>query len=364
MVKIVRGQNDLLSQKPELAKEWHPTKNGVLMPEHVGMQSRKRVWWQCEKGHEWEARIDGRFHGNGCPYCSGHRVLPGINDLLSKDPELAKEWHPYKNGDLGPEDVTTGSNKRVWWQCEKGHEWQARVTDRVKGNRCGICAWKDLPKYRVLLSTMPELAKEWHPLKNGTLTPSKILANSRKRVWWQCEKGHEWQTDPMSRVRRRGCPYCALKRARPGVNDLATVMPELVKEWHPIKNGVLQPTEVTPGSGKKAWWQCEKGHEWQAQIVSRVRGSQCPICAGRKVLPGYNDLLSHDPELAAEWHPTKNDELTPEQVTVHSNKKVWWQCEKGHAWCTTVASRSNGHGCPVCAGKRKDTAPDEGDSDE
>lgn len=353
MAKIVRGVNDLLSQKPELARQWHPTKNGELLPEQVGMRSSRKVWWQCEKGHEWEARIDARFLGHGCPYCSGHRVLPGINDLMTKDPELAKEWHLTKNGDLTPDMVTAGSNKRVWWKCEKGHEWQARVTDRIKGNRCPICAWKEPPKYRVLLSTMPELAKEWHPTKNEGLTPNKILANSSKKVWWQCEKGHEWQTSPMTRVRKRGCPYCAMRRARKGENDLATVMPELAKQWHPVKNGTLTPADVMPGSHKKVWWQCEKGHEWQAEIEKRVHGNNCPVCTDRKAMPGFNDLATTAPELARQWHSTENGTLTPADVTVGSAKKVWWLCDQGHAWCTTVASRNRGHGCPVCARKRQ-----------
>ncbi len=64
----------------------------------------------------------------------------------------------------------------------------------------------------------------------------------------------------------------------PGFNDLATKYPALAKEWNMQKNGKLLPSNVTAGSGKKVWWKCENGHEWQSKIVARVYGSGCPIC--------------------------------------------------------------------------------------
>ena len=71
---------------------------------------------------------------------------------------------------------------------------------------------------------------------------------------------------------------------------------------------------VLAGSHKKVWWTCLKGHEWQTTVVARTRGSGCPVCANQVILSGYNDLLSIDPELASEWHPTKNGELKPDMV--------------------------------------------------
>ena len=57
-------------------------------------------------------------------------------------------------------------------------------------------------------------------------------------------------------------------------------------------------------------------------IYDRSNGCNCPICSGHKVLVGYNDLASLNPELAKEWHPTKNGNLKPTQVTLLSEKKV------------------------------------------
>lgn len=62
--------------------------------------------------------------------------------LAEEYQELAKEWHPTKNGELTPKDITSGSGKKVWWLCSKGHEWQARVADRTSGKGCPYCSGK------------------------------------------------------------------------------------------------------------------------------------------------------------------------------------------------------------------------------
>ena len=123
----------------------------------------------------------------------------------------------------------------------------------------------------------PKLAKEWHPTKNGKLTPKDVTPYSAKKVWWRCSKGHEWQAAVYNRSRERGCPYCrGFKVCRD--NCLKTVNPSLAREWHPSRNGKLTPKDVTAGSSKKVWWECKKGHVWQAIVNHRSRGFGCPKC--------------------------------------------------------------------------------------
>ena len=338
-----------------LLAEWDANKNDPLTPWTVSTGSHKRVWWKCAQGHEWQAAVFTRWAGHGCPVCSGRKVLPGVNDLASRYPALAAEWHPKKNGALRPEAVPANSARCVWWCCEKGHEWQATVNDRAKGSGCPVCASRSLlAGYNDLAATNPELVSEWHPTKNGTLTPERVFPGSARRVWWRCAEGHEWQAAISSRAKGGcGCPVCAGKKLQPGVNDLGTLAPETAAQWHPTKNGALTPERVRPQSARLVWWRCEKGHEWQATVASRVKGkSGCPVCANRTVLPGVNDLMTAAPKLAAEWHPTKNGALTPEQVGAGSHRRVWWQCEKGHEWRAQISARSStGSGCPVCAGR-------------
>jgi hypothetical protein len=127
----------------------------------------------------------------------------------------------------------------------------------------------------------------------------------------------------------------------------------LAKEWNYEKNNILTPKDVTPNSGKKVWWKCNKGHEWQATIASRNSGCGCPYCSGNRVLKGYNDLLTINPTLASEWNYEKNNGLTPMDVTPNSDKKVWWKCHNEHEWQSSIGHRNRGRGCPECAKQRR-----------
>ena len=256
--------------------------------------------------------------------------------------ELLSQWHAAKNEPLTPESVTYGSKKKVWWRCERGHEWPAVVYTRTGGRvGCPYCTGKAVLKgEHDLRSENPELAAQWHPTKNTDLTPDCVAAHSHRRVWWRCEQGHEWLASINSRSNGTGCPVCARRTILPGENDLATTHPELARQWHPTKNGGLTPRDVVAGTRRKSWWICEKKHEWYASIASRAAGTGCPVCAGKAVIPGENDLTSAYPELAEQWHPSKNGPLTPKQVSVYSNREVWWLCHLGHAYlcCTETSS--------------------------
>lgn len=200
--------------------------------------------------------------------------------------------------------------------------------------------------------------KLWHPQRNGDLRPVDLTAGSHKKVWWQCEHGHEWEAPVFSVVLEDcGCPYCAKKKVLPGETDLATVNPEVAAEWDYEKNGLLDPRSILPLTHKKVWWRCELGHSWQAAPFSRTKenGSGCPYCTGRMVLPGFNDLKSLNRAVAKEWYQPLNGKLKPSDVTLGSNKKVWWQCAEGHIWQAAIYSRTrkNNSGCPVCAGMAK-----------
>ena len=343
-------------ERQDLLDQWDAQANGALTPAGVSYGSRRKVWWRCEKGHRWEAAVYARSSGeSGCPYCTGKKPWPGFNDLASRFPEVAREWHPTKNGGLTPDQVLWGSSRRVWWQCPQGHEWSAIVKSRTAGAGCPYCASRQVsPGDNDLAALYPDLAKEWHPTKNAPLTPRDVVPGSRRKVWWQCDKGHEWQAAVFSRARSgAGCPACAGKTVIPGENDLATRFPHLAQEWDGTRNGALTPERVSPYSNRQAWWICERGHSWRAAISARAWGSDCPYCAGRRVLAGFNDLATLDPPVAAEWDPDLNGGLTPQMVTVGSHKKVWWRCPEGHVWKAVVYSRTGPKrcGCPVCAGK-------------
>lgn len=267
--------------------------------------------------------------------------------------ELLEQWHSEKNHPLTPEDVSTGSHKKVWWRCSQGHEWESPLYARTGGCGCPYCAGRKLLPGRDLKTLYPEIAAQWHPAKNADQKPEQYLPGSHKSVWWQCREGHEWKAMIKSRVEGNGCPVCANKVVIPGENDLQTLAPLLAKQWHPQRNGSLTPDRVACGSSKKVWWRCPMGHEWQAEIQSRTSGKGCPVCAGKVVVPGENDLESHSPEIAAQWNWEKNGALLPSRISPGSNRQVWWRCRLGHEWKSTVYSRTfNRSGCPYCSGKK------------
>ncbi len=355
---VLQKHGSVVEQYPELAREFHPSKNKNLTLYDLNKGSKRKVWWICSQGHAYQTTPYHRISGNNCPYCSGKRVQIGFNDLASTHPQVATQWHPEKNGSLLPEQVTAGSNKKVWWLCPQEHSYQATVANRVIGTSCPVCIGKQvLPGVNDLQSQSPIIAQEWHSDKNGSLTPAQVTIGSNKRVWWQCRTcGYIWKQHIYTR-QICGCPACSNKRLYPKHNDLATLHPKIASQWHPTRNGAITPCNIVAGGNKPYWWKCEIcGFEWNASIASRIRGRSCPECA--KIQRGIShstnkakrngSLQETHPDLAAQWNYTMNTTISPNEITFGSSKKVWWICERGHEWMATISSRVRGNSCQKC----------------
>lgn len=438
---IVGRSSNLAYRRPDVAEQWDLVANYPLTPDQVTHRSNRRVWWKCDaaEDHRWEASVNSQTSSASrrCPFCSGHRAS-STNSLISRAPEVAKEWHPKKNGGLTPADITSGSAKKVWWLCTKneGHEWAMPVADRTsQGQGCPFCAnrrvsgennlrtvpslvalfdkdrnettpeevylkssklfwwkcpegsdhrWKATPQTlsgavqpcpfcpprirRLSLTNSVtgwcnangdkgrRLLDEWDHEANGERSPeSLIYMNQRTKVWWKCPEGsdHRWQAPPYKRtVDGADCPFCNLRR--PSLtNNLAFVFPELVTALHPTLNGEFDPSLVSPTSHEKVWWQCPVGedHVWQA-TPNQMKGQlRCGFCAGKRASI-TNSLASRFPEIAEEFDLALNAPLTPSEVTFGSKKKVWWRCssDQMHSWHATVSSRTGvlKTGCPQC----------------
>lgn len=290
--------------------------------------------------------------------------------LAETHPEVARQWHPKLNGDLTPNDVTKGSNKKVWWKCQKGddHEWNAMINSRSKGSGCPICSGLIAAKSTSLATLNPRLSLEWHPTKNGKTTPFDVRPGSDKFIWWVClnDSTHIWKQRIEVRNRGKGCPFCSGHRAT-AKSSLSYRNPQLASELHPTKNKNLSAENITMYSHKKVWWICSenKTHTWKASVANRAKGDNCPICRGL-IVTRDNCLAKTHPEIAKQWHPTKNGKLTP--FDIHSGNqtiKIWWKCDKGddHEWQTYAQKRKNSYsyiktgkrkkddGCPFCYGR-------------
>lgn len=286
--------------RPDLAAEWDSERNEVSAAQVAAQSNAPARWWRCpvDDRHRYDMAPSERWRGSGCPYCSGHRAGCG-NDLASVHPALAAEWvaAPGRPG-LTPSDVTPFSKIRVSWRCQQNHR-------------------------------------------------------------------HQWTEMVSQRTSRLSCPFCSGARID-ATNNLAVRCPDLAAQWHPDLNGALRPEDVGPTSRRKAHWTCGTcGHVWAAAIRERAgsslrAGTGCPPCSlgrrgrTRRRPPAGQSLADLAPDLARQWHPTRNAPVTPADVRLGTPRpKRWWMCDAGHEWLATVASRvAQGRGCGFCAGQR------------
>lgn len=296
--RVVEGINDLATLKPELAAEWS-SKNEPLKPTMVTTGSHKKVIWQDKYGHEWTATVKSRaISGTGCPYCSHNKILVGFNDLASQRPQIASEWSE-RNYPLKPDMVTVFANRKVWWKCSKGHEWNTLISTRSGGSGCPYCSGQILLKgFNDFATTHPQLAQEWSD-RNLPLTPNMINEKSRRNVWWKCrECGYEWQSVVYARVKGTICPVCADRAVMAGYNDLATTDAQLLSEWDYEKNKGISPNKVSRNSMRSVWWKCPLGHSWKAKISERaIEEKGCKVCE--------KDYLTVFPKLAVMYYAAK-----------------------------------------------------------
>ena len=365
--QVIRGFNDLETLYPDIAALWNYEKNVIEGPWCVTKRSGKKVWWTCTKGHNFEATVasmtDASYNScsQGCPYCDGKQVVRGFNDLETLRPDIAAMWDYERNEIEGPWAVTPSSRKRVCWICAKGHQFESTLysitrdslNDSSKG--CPYCSGQKVMRgFNDLEKLCPDIAAEWDYAKNTIEGPWAVTAGSNQKIWWICSKGHGYEASVCSRTGRKkcGCPYCSNHRVKYGFNDLETVYPQIATEWDSIKNG-YGPNLIVASSRKIVWWRCSLGHRYQAMVYDRTGPLKigCPYCSGRKALPGFNDLATLYPDVAAEWDYINNKNLTPEKVTIGYGKPVWWRCPNGHSYKRTISLKIHcSSSCPYCSG--------------
>ena len=328
--KVLAGFNDLLTTHPEIAKDavgWDAS--------NVTYGSGSEMKWKCQMGHIWTASIASRTNmKSGCPFCSGNKVLAGFNDLLTTHPKIAKLLV-----NLDPKKFSAGSQTNALWRCDINHEYDMSIGDRVKATGCPICnGSRILAGFNDIATTHPDIAA----LANGW-DPRGLTQGSNKEMSWKCQDGHTWKA-PVYSLSNQGtrCPTCSGQQFEPGINDLLTTHPNIAAEAHG-----WDPRTLGRSSNKKVSWKCPIGHIYDALIYNRTfREDQCPICAGKQVLAGFNDLLTTHPDHAAQafgWDPRT--------FTAGSNSRVEWKCSEGHTWKAMIGSVSTSRtlGCPSCA---------------
>ena len=356
MVSSFSIDNCVAVTNPEVLSEWDYEKNSKSghTPYNLSAGANVYVYWRCKKGHSYKAILPNKINGGtGCPYCSGRKILKGFNDIATTEPELLLIWD-YEKNIISPDEVSSGSNKEVWLKCERGHSYRVKMLNHKKGG-CPYCSGhKTLAGFNDLATTHPSLVKEWDYEKNQ-IKPTEISKGCIKNVWWKCNKGHTFSMTPNVRTSRGlRCPYCSGQRVLAGYNDIVTTNPEIIEEWDFAKNEI-KPEEISKGSGKKVWLKCERGHSYKTTLPSRLSGHKCNICSGNKVLKGYNDIATTDPELLLVWN---DKHYTPYELSRKSGRRIECVCpECGHEWTTIVSNLTAQKKCPGCKKSLADMKP-------
>lgn len=351
--KRVSPEMSLGARHPVLIPEWHPTKNAKLTPFDVLPGSAKKVWWQCSKGHEWQAiPLSRTYSKSGCPFCSGAMASPETS-LISVNPALAQQWHPEKNGELTPDKVTPGSNKKVWWTCSRGHEWQAVIHGRhSKGYGCPQCSGVgtsvlELRIYSELMSLFDDT--QWRSKPHGVefdlLLPSLNIAIEIDGHYWHKDRG-EKDLEKAAVAHRAGITLIRL-RQKP-----LTKIESWDVEYSPNESELDIMHRLVSVIATKSWNETVAAR----LMLYKQRREFLADAAFRKLIanlpspPDGESFASHFPKLAEEWHYEKNKPLLPEMFLPYSDRKVWWQCPMaGHQYEARISKRATGRGCPICS---------------
>ena len=268
------------------------------------------TWWQCSKGHQWEARYTDINHRSGCPVCSS-RAPKTSNDYHALAQERGFCW-------IGPEVPDTQT--KTTWQCRRGHQWEARYATIQQGNGCPFCserAPKKPPDYHLLAEA------------RGFRWLGSEVRSGHMKTRWECQAGHQWAAPYSSIQQGNGCLICAGKAQKTPA------------EYHALGTqcGFAWLGPNVPNVRTPTTWRCSRGHEWQARYADIYTGYGCPHCYGNVVkTPAEHHALAK--ERGFSW-------LGPE--VPNGATKTWWQCSKGHSWETTYDSIRQGSGCPTCA---------------
>lgn len=406
----------LLDLYPSICEEWDYEKNGTLLPSQIKAASLRKVWWKCKKqGHEWLSDPAHRIRSkNGCPRCSaGLRtsypekvILYYVKKYLDNQAEnnVRPEWlmkkeldiysdklkiaveydgvyyHSDVDSDLMKNKLCKEKGIQLYRIREKGCKElnDSSIDFYVLPNKesdlemaiiwllnhfsissCDINIANDLCEIYKMVDLIEKdnsianshMIDEWNYEKN-TISPQQVARSSMRKVWWKCKNGHEWIQSPNSR-KNYECPYCTKKRVTIGDNDLASLYPEIASEWNTSKNKEYDMHLIAPFSNKKVWWKCKNGHEWKTSVANRTLGKGCPFCTNKRILSGYNDLATLQPDLLLDWDYSSNSD-DPTKVSCKSGKMINWKCHLcGNKWAAKISQRVNGTGCPQCAIKRQ-----------
>ena len=275
----------------------------------------KHITLKCKSHHSFSwtpifkfdphSQLITRNQPKKCTQCEIQKSVVAITSIY---PLTSKFWHPTRNKPILANEIAYNSRQVYWWNCPKcNHSWEEEtrkvslinytndgrhfqhVNKKSRKTPCPKCHQKN----NSIEVKFPKLAKEFHITKNKDVKLDQININYKNPIWWECSvnRKHIWKATIKQRVfiskqklKNNKCPFCNGERLLLS-ESLIKTHPQLIKEWHTIKNKKLVPRIFNMDSKAIVWWKCSKykSHNWRDPINKRVNGTNCPKCENKKI---------------------------------------------------------------------------------
>lgn len=344
---VVEGENDFMTNHPELISEWDKTKNKIK-PNQVHVKSSKKIWWKCRYGHSWCAPIYSRSNGIGCPICAkeSQTSFPEQSIFFYVQSFFPTATNRVKIADceadiLIPNIKTIIEYDGVYWHHSKNEkdEYKNQVFQKegyrvIRIREYGLKALANCEN----ITLEKDSYGKYKTLEKAIKILLSSLGISDAEI-----KIEETYSSILEKT-------LSLKKE----NSVASVIPKILSEWDFSKNGQILPEYISIKSRRKVWWICPTcSYSYKQSAYNRIELKRgCPICSNKRDIlhSGVNDLQTIRPDLVEEWDFDLNSPLQPKDLSIHSSQIVWWKCEKGHRYQKTIPKRIQDGGCPYCRG--------------
>lgn len=343
--KIIKGINDLQTLYPYLAKEWGPS--NVDEPTNFSPNSTKKVYWLCPNcNREYLLSIRERINGCGCTVCSSHKLIKGYNDLKTKYPEIAKEWDYIKNT-THPDDYFPNSREKIFWVCPKGHSYEASIHNRVNGTGCPKCDKErktSFPEQAILFYLSKITKAQNRAIINGfevdIFLPELNVGIEYDGIYFH-NRAYAFlkESKKDSALSKKGIKVFRVKEIRAKTNSY-------------VDGNVLYYSMSNSNYDNFAWViNAILDKIGLEKININIQRDSIEIKSNYFSLVKENSIARKFPKLAMEWNYELNNNINPEFVTIYSNQKYYWTCQKCHqSYLATPSHRiRKNNGCPICS---------------
>lgn len=347
---LMKNENDLLTTNPEIAQEWDYDKNDCNPDEVMAGSNIKKYWFICPKGHSYQATPLSRKKGSNCPICSmeTHTSFPEKAIFFYIKQYFDKAMENYRSAFLGRKELDIFiPDLKVAIEYD-GVAWHKDVDRDVKKDI--VCQ-----KHGIILIRIRENGcADYHSDSIKHYIPPYDMQQLKDSILFIFDFiNQKFQLNMKADidVDRDRIDILNKMNLSEKENSIASCCPEIIQYWDYEKNGRITPEQISHASVKKAFFKCESGHEWEAIVSNFASHPWCPYCSGRRVLSGFNDLFTTNPELIPLW--SKSNIIDPTKIKSGSNKKALWYCpDCGGEYEMKIVKKVKTPGCPYCSGHR------------